>query len=628
MTRTGAGYLWVLFAGFSAVLLHAADARAQAAPGPGFSAVPAATCDMNAVAQTKAEFKRLSALRRAGSAAVSMETLRAASLLYVATAEACYPPHASGNTTIDAGGILLNSVPGTAQFGLNGRKWGSGSPFANAGVDANGPRSGGGTVTYSFMGDNVPGFEATEGGNPGTSVAVSSLATFAPCFIEEISNAFALWSAISNIRFVRVDDNGVGFNASGATGDIRIGAHVFDGPFGVLAHGYYPPPNGGSAAGDIHFDLAENWSCDAANGLDIGIVAAHEIGHAIGLEHEIRLGSTGRAALMNPTYNPFVAAFPLGDDINGAENLYGSAVGNSPDAIGHFGDNGIWIYDYGVGWTQLSFDRADQVATGDLDGNGVDEIIVDFGGDYGVWIYQTNAGWSQMTDLSPTFFAVGDLDDSGRDDIVANFEGIGIWSWMNSESWFQLDYNPVTVFAIGNLDGVAGDDVAFTFPGWGVWRWMNNSYWDLVHPSEADQIAIGNLDALPLNAATDADDLIMSFRGEGIYLSRNFSPAFQLFTESAAHLAAGDVSGDGRDELLMDLGNGLGVWVVDLLTGIRQLHPFDSEGFVLGDLDGNGQADVVVDFGDVYGLWLFVNNTTWVQMTPNSPEGLTIGDLN
>jgi hypothetical protein len=42
-------------------------------------------------------------------------------------------------------------------------------------------------------------------------------------------------------------------------GDIRIGAHTFDGAGKVLAHTYYPPPNGGTIAGDAHFDNEENW---------------------------------------------------------------------------------------------------------------------------------------------------------------------------------------------------------------------------------------------------------------------------------------------------------------------------------------------------------------------------------
>jgi hypothetical protein len=62
-----------------------------------------------------------------------------------------------------------------------------------------------------------------------------------------------------------VADDGSAFNASGQSqgdirfGDLRVASHGFDGASGVIAHAYYPPPNGSTASGDAHFDKAENW---------------------------------------------------------------------------------------------------------------------------------------------------------------------------------------------------------------------------------------------------------------------------------------------------------------------------------------------------------------------------------
>ena len=125
-----------------------------------------------------------------------------------------------------------------------------------------------------------------------------------PRFFDEIRQAFAAWSAVANIQFVEVPDSGLPFDAPGATGDIRIGAHVVDGPGGDFGHAFYPPPNSTTAAGDIHFDSQEAWSCTPAPGaLDIGVVAAHQIGHSIGLAHDFEA-----PALMGPDYNPPRAA--------------------------------------------------------------------------------------------------------------------------------------------------------------------------------------------------------------------------------------------------------------------------------------------------------------------------------
>ena len=176
----------------------------------------------------------------------------------------------------------------------------------------------GATVTYSFMGSGL-----TTDAGAGTSVALS---TFMPAgFMGAIIDAFAAWSAIADITFNLVADPGVGWQDAGAgAADIRITGHAFDGAGGTLAHAFYPPNNGGFAAGDMHFDTAENWTIGSA-GFDIFTVAAHEIGHAIGLDH-----ITSVVALMNPFY-AFSTVGPLADDIAGAQFIYGAPVVDVPE---------------------------------------------------------------------------------------------------------------------------------------------------------------------------------------------------------------------------------------------------------------------------------------------------------
>lgn len=154
-----------------------------------------------------------------------------------------------------------------------------------------------------------------------TSVALDS---FMPAgYLDQIRAAFAAWSAVANINFLEVTDSGANFAVYGATGNIRIAGHYMDGSGGVLAHAWYPKDSAAlySNGGDIHFDSGDQWKISNAGvGYSIFQVAAHEIGHAIGLAH-----SDSAVALMNAYYTEAFSG-PQADDIAGAQNIYGAPL--------------------------------------------------------------------------------------------------------------------------------------------------------------------------------------------------------------------------------------------------------------------------------------------------------------
>lgn len=177
------------------------------------------------------------------------------------------------------------------------------------------------SVTYSFA---TVTYETDQGFTDNNSNDCTPLGGFMPPGHEdEIRRALAAWSAVADITFVEEPDNGLAGNLNAAAAQIRFCGQDIDGNGNpnTLAHAFFPG-NALGLWGDVHFDSGNTWQIGFAGpGIDIFQVAAHEIGHAIGLRHE-PAPPMGNQALMNPIYSTAFSGL-LQDDINGAQALYG-----------------------------------------------------------------------------------------------------------------------------------------------------------------------------------------------------------------------------------------------------------------------------------------------------------------
>ncbi|EHB12885.1 Stromelysin-2, partial [Heterocephalus glaber] len=138
-----------------------------------------------------------------------------------------------------------------------------------------------------------------------------------------IEKALKIWEKVTPLTFTRMLEGEADIMISFAVrehGDF----YPFDGPGESLAHAYPPGPG---FYGDVHFDDDEKWTEDAS-GTNLFLVAAHELGHSLGLFH-----SADTEALMYPLYNSFadLTQFRLSqDDVDGIQSLYGPPA-PSPD---------------------------------------------------------------------------------------------------------------------------------------------------------------------------------------------------------------------------------------------------------------------------------------------------------
>jgi hypothetical protein len=546
--------------------LVVAQATIRAVPDSPVDLTTHTPCDVPGLARSKAEFLHLSA-HDGLAGRRHPEALRRASAEFILRSEACYQDLYGGTDPIDEGGLWFGPE-GSRSFVTFGTKWGTGSPFA-AGHEVPGPRSGGVVVTYSYMSSGVSA--SAEGASP--IVAVTSLATFEPCFLTEIAGAFAAWARVANIRFVEVADSGAPFNAPGAAGDIRIGAHAMNGPGGVLAHAFFPPPNGVSAAGDVHFDASEHWSCSTGPGvIDIGIVAAHEVGHSIGLDHEpITL------ALMNAFYNPAVS-LPNVDDIRGASSIYGPPLSTASRAGDFDGDgrsdatvfrpaSGRWyVLRSSTGYSSYSEYQwgtsSDIPVPADYDGDGITDVAA-YQSQEGLWLIRLSSTgftgiaayqWGRTTDVP----VPGDYDGDGRADLAVFRPPTGFWyirlSSVDFTAFVGYQWGYGTDLPVpGDYDGDGRTDPAVFRPADGMWHQLlsttgHTAYashqWgygtDLPMPGDYD--GDGRTDPAVFRPADGMWHLLLSTTGHTAYSSHQWGDGTDI-------PVPGDYDGDGRTDV-------------------------------------------------------------------------------
>jgi hypothetical protein len=287
-----------------------------------------------------------------------------------------------------------------------------------------------------------------------------------------------------------------------------------------------------------------------------------------------------------------------------------------------FGSSGgLWFYRWGAAWAQIHPSSPEGVVTGDIDGNGRDDLIIDFGSS-GVWVLLNNTSWLQLHPANPSQMAAGDLDNSGRDEIILDFPGAGTWVRYNHSTWMNLQYGMSVVrLLVGNVDGSAGEDLVIEFAGEGIWSFRHNSGWGQIHPTNAQAIGVGDIDG------TGQDDVIIAFQGGGGTWGHFNNMSWSLLHgTSVTQIAAGDMDGNGRDELALSF-PGSGVWLLTNASAWSLLHPTNPDDILFVDVDGTGRADLVVDFGVGSGVWTLVNSTAWVHIHATSPEIITSGDI-
>ena len=450
---------------------------------------------------------------------------------------------------------------------------------------------------------------------------------------DAIEEALRLWEEATPLTFTEAGSAGaadivISFG-SGEHGD----GFPFDGTNGTLAHAFYPPPNGGSLAGDAHFDDAETWSAaEQATGgqpIDLVTVAAHEIGHSLGLAH-----SSVSGALMNPFYTGSHRFLGV-DDIAGIQSIYGV------DTVAEAGDNygaATAIGDFNNdGFADLAIGVPGQSVSGGADAGAV---IVQYGaasGSLAVQIITQDSfeigGAAEANDYFGAALAAGDFDNDGRDDLAIGVPGEAIGSANDAGavavlygSAGGLNYEGNQLFYQGN-DGIGGAAQATDEFGASLATGDLNGDGrdDLVIGAPGESIGsagdAGAVHVLPGSASglVPGSEVMLYQGNAGIAGTSSANDRF------GASVAVGDVNGNGFDDLIVGIPGEGGAGAIHVVFGSGSLittsgdlqlsqdssgidgdaEAGDQFGFSVasGDFDGDGYDDIAigVPYEDVSG---------------------------
>lgn len=286
---------------------------------------------------------------------------------------------------------------------------------------------------------------------------------------------------------------------------------------------------------------------------------------------------------------------------------------------------GLWGYfDHGgaTSWRQLHSQSPQRMVAADVNRDGVAELIVSFAGS-GLWAYSDHHGWQQWSPYDVLDMAVGDLDGDGADDVAAVFEA-GLWVRYSDGRFDWLGpYRPVAM-AIGHMSSVGGPgELVASFAGAGIWVYRNMAEWSRLTPVVATAIHLDDLDG------NLQDDVLFQFEGtSGAWVFYDNAGWASLHPYRGTRYLTGNIDDDAqaRADVVVDFA-GAGLWTFTNNSGWSLLHPFSAGALALGRFGGDAGPQIAVSF-PAAGLWIYTPGTSWIPIHTLTPRTIVSGQIN
>jgi hypothetical protein len=257
------------------------------------------------------------------------------------------------------------------------------------------------------------------------------------------------------------------------------------------------------------------------------------------------------------------------------------------DFIGTWTGQGVYSRNSNNGaWVKLG-SPADLIATGDLDGDGTDDLIGIWPSQGGVWVkYSASGAWAKLSSTARHITA-GDMNGDGRADLVGTWDGQGTY-YRNSVTgaWVKMG-SAATLVTTGDLDGDGIDDLIGIWPSQGgVWvKYSTTGAWVKLSSTAMD-IAAGDMNG------DGRADLVGTWDGQGTYYRNTISSVWVKLGSPATQVTTGDLDGDGTDDLIGIWPSQGGVWAKYSKTGAWAKLSSTAIDIATGKMRGGAALDI------------------------------------
>jgi hypothetical protein len=232
------------------------------------------------------------------------------------------------------------------------------------------------------------------------------------------------------------------------------------------------------------------------------------------------------------------------------------------DFVGTWDGQGVYYQNSDSGGWMKMASPATMITTGDIDGDGLSDIIGLWPTQGGIWAKYSSSGVWTLLSSTARHIATGDMNGDGRVDLLGTWDEQGVF-YRNSitGSWVRMA-SPATMITSGDLDGDGVDDLIGVWPGQGgVWvKYSQSGTWARLSSTAID-IAAGDM------TGDSRDDLLATWSDQGVYYRNSISGVWTKMASQADQVTCGHIDDDAIEDLIGIWPGQGGVWIKFSSTG-------------------------------------------------------------